>query len=737
MENMAEEELLPQEKVEVVQVPVPTPTPDSARVPAPAPDSAPVSVSTPAPASAPTPASAPVPAPALAQASALSPSLASAPDEAESKRHISIQRQLADLEKLAFVTEGDCDSANSLNSDNLDAGNKQACPLCPKEKFRACNSHKLHRHLQNLHWKVSVEFEGYRMCICHLPCRPVKPNIIGEQISSKMGAHYHCIICSATITRRTDMLGHVRRHVNKGETKSRYIAASAAKPPKEILKEADTDVQVCPNYTVPQKTDSYFNPKMKLNRQLIFCTLAALAKERKPLECLDAFGATGIMGLQWAKHLGNAVKVTINDLNENSVTLIRENCHLNKLKVVVDSKEKEEREDILEEGEENLGNIKVTKMDANVLMHLRSFDFIHLDPFGTSVNYLDSAFRNIRNLGIVSVTSTDISSLYAKAQHVARRHYGCNIVRTEYYKELAARIVVAAVARAAARCNKGIEVLFAVALEHFVLVVVRVLRGPTSADETAKKIQYLIHCQWCEERIFQKDGNMVEENPYRQLPCNCHGSMPGKTAIELGPLWSSSLFNTGFLKRMLSESLHHGLDDIQTLIKTLIFESECTPQFSVHAPSNLNKQEECGVFIKTTDDTTTDSHSAQGKRKSNETTANLVKRQKTDVNTEHPPFYYNIHRHSIKGMNMPKLKKFLCYLSQAGFRVSRTHFDPMGVRTDAPLMQFKSILLKYSTPTYTGGQSEGHVQPASEDTVADRVEMSVNDKAEAGGCRRW
>ena len=86
MENMAEEELLPQEKVEVAQVPVPTPTPDSARVPAPAPDSAPVSASTPAPASAPTPASAPVPAPALAQAPALSPSLASAPDEAESSK---------------------------------------------------------------------------------------------------------------------------------------------------------------------------------------------------------------------------------------------------------------------------------------------------------------------------------------------------------------------------------------------------------------------------------------------------------------------------------------------------------------------------------------------------------------------------------------------------------------------------------------------------------------------------
>lgn len=38
-----------------------------------------------------------------------------------------------------------------------------------------------------------------------------------------MGAHYHCIICSATIVRRSDMIGHINRHVNKGETESRFI----------------------------------------------------------------------------------------------------------------------------------------------------------------------------------------------------------------------------------------------------------------------------------------------------------------------------------------------------------------------------------------------------------------------------------------------------------------------------------------------------------------------------------
>ncbi|NXS54509.1 TRM1L protein, partial [Brachypteracias leptosomus] len=583
---------------------------------------------------------------------------------------------------------------------------KKPCPLCSEEKYKACYSHKLYRHLLNFHWKVSVEFKGYRMCICYLPCHPVKSNLIGDQTLSKMGAHYHCIICSATITRRTDMIGHINRHVNKGETESRFIAVPAPKYSRQVLKESATDVRVLPNYSTPQKTDSYFNPKMKLNRQLIFCALAVLAKEREPIECLDAFGATGIMGLQWAKHLRNSVRVTINDCNENSVAMIRENCLLNKMKVKLNTKE-EDNDEAMGDGEENADTIEVTKMDANVIMHLRSFDFIHLDPFGTTVNYLDSAFRNVRNLGIVSLTSTDISSLYAKAQHVALRHYGCNIVRTEYFKELAARIVIAAVTRAAARCNKGIEVLLAVALEHFVLVVIRVLRGPSPADDSVRKIRYLIHCQWCEERVFLKESNMLEENPYQQLPCDCHGSMPGKTAVVLGPLWSGALFNAGFLRRMYFEAAHYGLEEAQSLLKTIVCEAECTTSkhCSTHSLCEESKQEECGVYIKTPG-TSPESYWLHGKRKTDEVMRNANKRQKAEYSSEHPAFYYNIHRHSIKGMNMPKLNKFLNYLSEAGYRVSRTHFDPMGVRTDAPLAQFKTVLMKYSAPTYTGGQAE-------------------------------
>ncbi|KAK6484721.1 TRMT1-like protein [Huso huso] len=632
---------------------------------------------------------------------------ASTSSTAAAEKHISIQAQLTDLENLTDLNET----------------GKKLCPLCSEEKFKACYNHKLRRHLQNLHWKVSVEFEGHRMCICHLPCRQLKPSLNGDQCSSRLGAHYHCIVCSATIARRTDMISHLKRHVNKGETEASYTGGPdfstetkvSAKQSCEILKESDTNVQVLPNYSTPQKSDSYFSRKMKTNRQLVFCALAVLAEERTPLECLDAFGATGIMGLQWAQHLCSAVKVTINDINETSVKMIRENCHLNHMRVQGENDDSEGEE----LDEEPLSTIEVTKMDANVLMHLRAFDFIHLDPYGTAVNYLDAAFRNVRNLGIVSVTSTDTSSLYSKTLNVTLRHYSCHIVRTEYYKELAARMVIATVARAAARCNKGIKVLLAVALEHFVLVVVQVLRGPTQADELPKKIQQLIHCQWCEERVFLKEGSMVEENLYRQLPCDCHGSMPGKTAVELGPLWSGSLFNTGFLRRMLFEAVQHGMDEIQPLVKSLICESECTTlkQFSVPGLAR-NVRQECGVVIKTSEkeeDVSSDEQSlGTGKRKMQEGAGNVLKRQKSDVPVEHPAFYYSIHRHSIRGMNMPKLNKFLQYLTEAGFRVSRTHFDPTGVRTDATLAQFKSVLTKYSVPTYTAVQTGDHSHASDE-----------------------
>ena len=76
-----------------------------------------------------------------------------------------------------------------------------------------------------------------------------------------------------------------------------------------------------------------------------------------------------------------------------------------------------------------------------------AFSSRHLDPFGPAVCYLDAAFRNVRTCGVVSITSTDLSALYCKCANIATRHYACSLVRTEYYRELATRVVIAAAVR--------------------------------------------------------------------------------------------------------------------------------------------------------------------------------------------------------------------------------------------------------------------------------------------------
>lgn len=146
-----------------------------------------------------------------------------------SDRHISIQRKLEGLELLVDLGGGEsqleheCLIACRLSVCFHSSAGRKSCPLCPEDKFKACYSHKLRRHLQNLHWKVYVEFEGtltgsawqrvvmvtscrvlrspgHKMCICHLPCRNLRPGLSGDQVRAP---HDHDLIivynCPSTL----------------------------------------------------------------------------------------------------------------------------------------------------------------------------------------------------------------------------------------------------------------------------------------------------------------------------------------------------------------------------------------------------------------------------------------------------------------------------------------------------------------------------------------------------------
>lgn len=86
------------------------------------------------------------------------------------------------------------------------------------------------------------------------------------------------------------------------------------------------------------------------------------------------------MGLQWAKHLHTAVKVTITDINDTCIKMIKENCELNHIRVDGGSRGSRGPRGPDGAGSEVEGDpiatVEVVKMDANVTMHLWPFDYM-------------------------------------------------------------------------------------------------------------------------------------------------------------------------------------------------------------------------------------------------------------------------------------------------------------------------------------------------------------------------
>ncbi|XP_025112396.1 TRMT1-like protein isoform X3 [Pomacea canaliculata] len=311
----------------------------------------------------------------------------------------------------------------------------------------------------------------------------------------------------------------------------------------------------------PDSKKGKYLPKTAVFRDFALATSALFANEHKEklsagndeetrrsqFCACDLTAYSGIAGLQWKHHLGADVHVTLVELREPQ--LLKDNAVQNGLTVshlplnpAVPAGASLPSQSALE--------VHVAQCDGKVLMLLEAFNFIFVDSYKNPSLYFSTLFRNVRNGGVVCVVVPDVLH-FARTPHVVRRSYSATCIRTEYIKELAARIIVASLAVEAARSNKGICVLYTVSLEDALLISIRVTKGPKIADDTLQSIAHVLHCRICEERTFYPENMAPVEAPYSMLGCDCHKKIPGKTAVILGPLWKGSLFDWPCLQKLI------------------------------------------------------------------------------------------------------------------------------------------------------------------------------------------
>jgi tRNA (guanine26-N2/guanine27-N2)-dimethyltransferase len=336
--------------------------------------------------------------------------------------------------------------------------------------------------------------------------------------------------------------------------------------PSEIIREGKVQVLVpkleaygvVPSDYAPSKAPVFYNPVMEFNRDLTVLVIKAFQHMINHEICIcEPFTSQGIRGIRFAAEVDGITRVLLSDINTTAYKLAKHNIKLNKLEKIVSLKHE----------------------DANCVLSCNAspkkrFDIIDIDPFGTPVPYLDSAFRALKNNGLLAATATDLAPLCGVHAKACLRKYGGKPLRTEYCHELAVRLLAGCMAFLAAKHDIGIRILFSHSSDHYIRVYAQIEYGAKKGDESVKSIGYILHCFNCLHRetanhIFGK-SNLCPE---------CGAKME-----HTGPLWIGCISTPTFIEQVIKENQNTAFKTSAKITKLLTLiknESTSPPTYYV------------------------------------------------------------------------------------------------------------------------------------------------------------
>lgn len=319
--------------------------------------------------------------------------------------------------------------------------------------------------------------------------------------------------------------------------------------PSEIISEGKVHVLVpklsaygvVPSDYAPSKAPVFYNPVMEFNRDLTVLAFKAYQHMvNHEITICEPLTSQGIRGIRFAAEIDCVKKVLISDINSHAYELANYNIKLNELENKITLKHK----------------------DANCVLSCNAspkkrFDIIDIDPFGTPVPYLDSAFRALKNKGLIAVTATDLAPLCGVHAKACIRKYGGKPMRTEYCHELAVRLLAGCMASVAAQHDIGIQILFSHSSDHYIRVYAQIGYGCKKADNTLKNVGYILHCFSC----------MHRETAH--LPFNLQCPECGAKMEFAGPLWIGDILDAEFVSQLIQQSQNTALKNNVKITKLL------------------------------------------------------------------------------------------------------------------------------------------------------------------------
>ena len=283
----------------------------------------------------------------------------------------------------------------------------------------------------------------------------------------------------------------------------------------DIVKEGDAVIKIKRTDKISKDMEVFYNPIMKINRDISILLLNSV--DSKNMQIALPLAGSGIRGIRFLKELKkNKIKnLSLNDYSAKAIGSIKNSLKLNKIK--------------------NNKNISVYNDDANLfLLNSNGFDYIDVDPFGTSNFYLDAAIKRISRKGILAVTNTDTAALAGTYPKTCVSKYWSVPKKDYMMHETGLRILIRKIQLIGMQYNKALLPMFSYFKDHYFRIFFKCVKGKQGVDKIAEN-----------QGMFN----------------------------DAGPLWLGSLFDSKLVNRMNSALLkkHNEKNSIKNNIELIKF----------------------------------------------------------------------------------------------------------------------------------------------------------------------
>lgn len=258
-----------------------------------------------------------------------------------------------------------------------------------------------------------------------------------------------------------------------------------------MITEGTTKIKGKIKEIVSRKQETFYNPVMKLNRDITIDVLNNYFK--KKIKIALPLAASGIRAFRIIKEVKQVEEIYVNDIKKNFKKKIKEGIKLNNIKK----------------------EIQIENTEANIFLRRNCFfDYIDIDPYGSPMKFMQSAIAKIKHEGIIAITATDTSSLAGTYPRVCRRRYWAEPLRNYLKHEIGLRILIRAAQLIGTQQEKALIPILSYSKDHYYRVFFKVLNSKSECNKILKK-----------HKKFQKagplwTGKLGDEKLIRKFPEN-------------------------------------------------------------------------------------------------------------------------------------------------------------------------------------------------------------------------